>query len=113
SRCPCILSLALWMDQSMARSCRCLPWRVLATALCCFAYAATLGRPTFGQPNNRAEGNPAAAPAVAGETAEEKQERIAAERFLQLLKRRPRLGTALDKVYGYHVGRGSLDDVVQ
>ena len=29
--------------------------------------------------------------------------------FLQILKKRPRLGTALDKVYGYHVGRGSLD----
>ncbi len=46
----------------------------------------------------------------AGETPEEAKERVAAERFLQLLKRRPRLGTALDKVYGYHVGRGSLDE---
>lgn len=38
------------------------------------------------------------------------KERIAAERFLDLLKKRPRLGTALDKVYGYHVARGSLDE---
>ena len=44
------------------------------------------------------------------ESAAEQKERITAERFLQLLKRRPRLGTALDKVYGYHVGRGSLDE---
>ncbi|MCO6045540.1 tetratricopeptide repeat protein [Aeoliella sp. ICT_H6.2] len=51
-------------------------------------------------------------PAVAAdsETDAEKTERITAERFLQLLKRRPRLGTALDKVYGYHVGRGTLDE---
>ncbi len=47
------------------------------------------------------------------ETVEERQERVAAERFLQLLKRRPRLGTALDKVYGFHVGRGSLGEFVE
>ncbi|MEQ1903327.1 MAG: tetratricopeptide repeat protein [Pirellulaceae bacterium] len=46
------------------------------------------------------------------ETAEEKSERVAAERFLDLLKKRPRLGTALDKVYGYHVGRGTLEAFV-
>lgn len=50
------------------------------------------------------------APAAASsETPEEAKERVTAERFLDLLKKRPRLGTALDKVYGYHVGRGSLD----
>lgn len=43
------------------------------------------------------------------ETDSEKQERIAAERFLELLKKRPRAGTALDKVYGYHIQHGSLD----
>jgi tetratricopeptide (TPR) repeat protein len=48
--------------------------------------------------------------ATARETAEEQKERITAERFLQLLKKRPRLGTALDRIYGYHVGRGSLDE---
>ena len=54
--------------------------------------------------------------AAADATAEsdaEKTERVTAERFLQLLKRRPRLGTALDKVYGYHVGRGTLDEFCQ
>ncbi len=43
------------------------------------------------------------------ETDEDKKERVAAERFLDLLKKKPRLGTALDKVYGYHVSRGTLD----
>ena len=43
------------------------------------------------------------------ESDEDKKERISAERFLDLLKKKPRLGTALDKVYGYHVSRGSLD----
>ena len=56
--------------------------------------------PSYGQDANT--------PSVV-ESAEEKKERITADRFLQLLKRRPRLGTALDKIYGYHVGRGSLD----
>ena len=43
------------------------------------------------------------------ESDEDKKERISAERFLDLLKKKPRLGTALDKVYGYHISRGSLD----
>jgi tetratricopeptide (TPR) repeat protein len=43
------------------------------------------------------------------ETDSEKQERVSAERFLELLKKRPRAGTALDKVYGYHIQNGSLD----
>ncbi|MEM7474737.1 MAG: tetratricopeptide repeat protein [Planctomycetota bacterium] len=45
----------------------------------------------------------------AEETVEEARERELAKRFLTVLKRNPRLGTALDKIYGYHVGRGSLD----
>src|SRR6056297_3432668 len=32
-----------------------------------------------------------------------------AERFMQVLLRRPAPGTALDRVYGYHVQAGSLD----
>ena len=31
------------------------------------------------------------------------------ERFLAVLEKTPRRGTALDRVYGYHVERGSLD----
>lgn len=33
-----------------------------------------------------------------------------AERFQQLLQRQPRFGTSLDRVYGHHVERGTLDD---
>ena len=40
---------------------------------------------------------------------EDKKDRVTAERFLDLLKKKPRLGTALDKVYGYHISRGSLE----
>lgn len=50
-----------------------------------------------------------AAEVASEETSADRQERITAERFLELLKKRPRAGTALDKVYGYHVQRGSLD----
>ena len=50
-------------------------------------------------------------PAPEGEeTVEEERERTLAKRFLVVLKRNPRLGTALDKIYGYHVGRGTLDE---
>lgn len=45
-------------------------------------------------------------------SAEEKREQIAAERFLELLIRRPTTGTALDRVFGYHVGRGDIGEVV-
>ena len=41
------------------------------------------------------------------------KERQNAERFLQVLRRRPRPGTALDRVYGFHVQNGSLDDFVK
>ena len=40
------------------------------------------------------------------------QERQVAERFLQVLMRRPRPGTALDRVYGFHVQNGSLDELI-
>ncbi len=46
-------------------------------------------------------------------TAEESREKLAAQRFLALLKRSPRLGTALDKVYGYHVSLGTLDSFTE
>ena len=35
------------------------------------------------------------------------------ERFLSLLEKNPRRGTPLDRVYGYHVERGSLDDFIK
>lgn len=42
-------------------------------------------------------------------TEEDEQERLVAERFQELLIKRPRPGTALDKVYEFHVQRGSLN----
>ncbi|MEJ7636418.1 MAG: tetratricopeptide repeat protein [Singulisphaera sp.] len=45
--------------------------------------------------------------------AEDRRERVAMERFLTLLEKNPRRGTALDRVYGYHVERGSLDTFVK
>jgi predicted Zn-dependent protease len=44
---------------------------------------------------------------------EDQREQRAMERFLTLLERNPRRGTALDRVYGYHVERGSLDAFVK
>ncbi len=45
--------------------------------------------------------------------AEESRERRAMERFLSLLEKNPRKGTALDRVYGYHVERGTLDNLIK
>ena len=45
--------------------------------------------------------------------AEEARELRAHERFLSLLEKNPRRGTALDRVYGYHVERGSLDNFIK
>ncbi len=44
---------------------------------------------------------------------EEKREQIAAERFLQLLVRRPTTGTALERVFGFHVARGDLGELIK
>ncbi len=40
-----------------------------------------------------------------------RQQQIA-DRFMQVLLRRPRPGTALDRVYGHHIQAGTLDDLV-
>ncbi|MES2790676.1 MAG: tetratricopeptide repeat protein [Planctomycetota bacterium] len=45
--------------------------------------------------------------------AESEKERIAAERFLAVLEKNPRRGTALDKVYAFHIDRGTLKAWVQ
>ena len=43
---------------------------------------------------------------------EEAKEKSISDRFLVVLEKNPRRGTALDKVYGYHVERGSLDGLI-
>ncbi|WP_422924867.1 DUF1583 domain-containing protein [Singulisphaera sp. PoT] len=42
-------------------------------------------------------------------SAEETRERTIIDRFVTLLEKNPRRGTALDRIYGYHVERGSID----
>ena len=49
----------------------------------------------------------------AAELAEDEARQVKiAERFLSILEKNPRRGTALDRVYGHHVEFGSLDDFV-
>jgi tetratricopeptide (TPR) repeat protein len=55
---------------------------------------------------------PPAAEEPAGESAEEAREKAIAERFRKVLETNPRRGTALDRLYGYHVERGSLDALI-
>ncbi len=50
-----------------------------------------------------------AQPDDAPEAVDDARERKIMERFLTVLEKTPRRGTALDRVYGYHVERGSLD----
>jgi tetratricopeptide (TPR) repeat protein len=64
------------------------------------------GRPPAAQePDRGAPADPAAA--------EEAREQRAMQRYLALLEKNPRRGTALDRVYGYHVERGSLDALLK
>ena len=48
-------------------------------------------------------------PVPPGEGVDEARDRKVMERFLTVLEKSPRRGTALDRVYGYHVERGTLD----
>ncbi len=47
------------------------------------------------------------------QSAEEQREKQIIERFLIVLEKGPRRGTALDRIYGYHVERGSLDKLIK
>ncbi|HEY7326940.1 MAG TPA: tetratricopeptide repeat protein, partial [Gemmataceae bacterium] len=46
-------------------------------------------------------------------TPEEQREEQVIQRFLTVLEKSPRRGTALDRIYGYHVERGSLDQLIR
>ncbi len=71
-----------------------------ARFLCIAILLAALGSQVRAQPADTA-------------AAEEATERRSMERFLSLLERNPRRGTPLDRVYGYHVERGSLDAFIK
>src|SRR5689334_16906388 len=45
--------------------------------------------------------------------AEQARQRRATGRFRSLLEKNPRRGTTLDRVYGYRVERGSLDELIK
>ncbi|HEV7223201.1 MAG TPA: tetratricopeptide repeat protein, partial [Pirellulales bacterium] len=51
--------------------------------------------------------------APAQDDADEVRERQIIERFLAVLEKNPRRGTALDRIYGYYVERGALDKLVE
>ena len=55
----------------------------------------------------------ALAAAAQGGAGRGRRERQVMERFLAVLERAPRRGTALDRVYGYHVERGTLDALIK
>ncbi len=65
-----------------------------------------LGHSAWAQRTDRAAPDDPAA-------AEEAREQRAMQRFLSLLEKNPRRGTALDRVYGYHVERGTLDTFIK
>jgi tetratricopeptide (TPR) repeat protein len=44
---------------------------------------------------------------------DEAKERAIVDRFVSVLEKNPRRGTAFDKVYGHHLERGSLGDLIQ
>ena len=72
--------------------------RLLLTAVFCFAAMSICSVPKF---------------VTADEPSEEEAEQIkAAERFLTVLEKSPRRGTALDRVYGHHVEFGTLDKFI-
>ena len=41
------------------------------------------------------------------------REKAIVDRFVTVLEKNPRRGTALDKVYGFHVERGSLNGLIK
>ncbi|MFI5460219.1 MAG: tetratricopeptide repeat protein, partial [Isosphaerales bacterium] len=70
--------------------------------------------PAEAQPNPPSgKTEPALAAPADPAAAEEAREQRSMERFLSLLQKNPRRGTALDRVYGYHVERGSLDPFIK
>ena len=71
------------------------------------------GRVRDAEPGAGPRVRPPVEPGPDSPTPEDERERRAMERFLSLLEKNPRRGTALDRVYGYHVERGTLDELHQ
>lgn len=77
----------------------------------------SIGLSTFPVPAAIAQETLAPEPLAPGSQASDSRvsdrERATADRFLQVLERRPRPGTALDRVYGFHVQNGTLDEFIK
>ena len=82
----------------------------LRVSLLCFIFILTLfgsSRSVFAQDETTGQENSVEFSALSED--EQRQVQVA-ERFLTVLERSPRRGTALDRVYGHHVEFGSLDE---
>jgi tetratricopeptide (TPR) repeat protein len=76
------------------------------------ALAASSSLPLF-QPASAQDSKADRQEGSAGElSVEQQREKLTAERFLQVLLRRPTPGTALDRVFGYHIGRGDIGELL-
>lgn len=76
-------------------------WKWSGSSLSALGLACTLGVAPFAPTLLHAQDSVAA-----------DRERQIAEKFLQVLLRRPSPGTALDRVYGYHIQAGTLDQLM-
>jgi len=68
--------------------------------------------PLVAQQAPPAQDPPSAAAEEAADPEVARQQQIV-ERFVTVLERNPRRGTALDRIYGHHIENGTLDDLVK
>ncbi len=66
------------------------------TCVVLFSFSHAVAQPPAGEP-----------------TAEEQKEKLAADKFLEVLIKKPAMGTALDRVFGFHVERGSIAALIE
>src|SRR4051794_11138534 len=95
----------------MRTSCACWCGRFVAAATVLSLIAP---QPVAGQAKkgNAGAAQAAAAPASQLDDELERQRQII-DRFMTVLERNPRRGTALDKIYGFHIENGTIEPFVQ
>ncbi len=84
-------------------------WLVLTLLVAALVLNTSRAQKPSGKPNQKPVPDEPAVPAQG----DEQRERQVMERFLGVLEKNPRKGTALDRVYGYHIERGSIDAFVK
>src|SRR5262245_6093226 len=83
-------------------------------AASCFEIGFGLRTAAGQAPTPRAKATEQAGASAASELDEElARQRQIIDRFLTVLERNPRRGTALDKIYGFHVENGSIEEFVK